>query len=41
VGVADWRCRRYGPPAKKVARYLRYEQDKARQWFAELDDGAA
>jgi predicted DNA-binding transcriptional regulator AlpA len=37
----DWRCRRYGPPAKKVGRYLRYEEDKVRQWFAQLDDGAA
>ncbi|MHA6793163.1 helix-turn-helix transcriptional regulator [Pseudonocardia bannensis] len=37
----DWRCKGYGPKAKKVGRYLRYEAEVVRQWFAELDDGAA
>lgn len=37
----DWRCKGYGPRAKKVGRYLRYEADVVRRWFAELDDGAA
>lgn len=35
----DWRCKRYGPPGKRVGRYLRYEEDAVRQWFAGLDDG--
>lgn len=38
----DWRCKGYGPRAKKVGRYLRYEADVVRQWFDDLDeDGAA
>ena len=37
----DWRCKGYGPKAKKVGRYLRYEADVVRRWFVELDDGAA
>lgn len=38
----DWRCKGYGPRAKKVGRYLRYEADVVRQWFDNLDeDGAA
>jgi predicted DNA-binding transcriptional regulator AlpA len=37
----DWRCKGYGPRAKKVGRYLRYEEDAVRQWFDQLDDGAA
>lgn len=38
----DWRCKGYGPRAKKVGRYLRYEADVVHQWFDDLDeDGAA
>ncbi|MER7436160.1 helix-turn-helix domain-containing protein [Pseudonocardia alni] len=37
----DWRCKGYGPKAKKVGRYLRYESDAVRRWFADLEDGAA
>ena len=37
----DWRCKGYGPKAKKVGRYLRYEAETVRRWFAELEDGAA
>lgn len=36
----DWRCKGYGPRAKKVGRYLRYEPSVVRQWFADLDDAA-
>ena len=35
----DWRCKGYGPPGKRVGRYLRYEEDAVRQWFAGLDVG--
>ncbi|WP_308818414.1 helix-turn-helix transcriptional regulator [Pseudonocardia alni] len=37
----DWRCKGYGPKAKKVGRYLRYEAEAVRRWFADLEDGAA
>ena len=33
----DWRARRYGPRAKKVGRYLRYEPEEVRRWVASLD----
>jgi predicted DNA-binding transcriptional regulator AlpA len=38
--IYDWRTRRYGPPARKVGRYLRYEPDEVKQWFASLGDVA-
>lgn len=28
-----WRKRRYGPPAARVGRYLRYEPDDVRVWL--------
>jgi predicted DNA-binding transcriptional regulator AlpA len=31
----DWRCKGYGPRGKRVGRYLRYEKDVVRQWFAD------
>jgi len=37
----DWRCKGYGPKGKRVGRYLRYEEDVVRQWFAQLDGDAA
>lgn len=37
----DWRCKRYGPRGKRVGRYLRYEEDAVREWFAQLDGDAA
>jgi predicted site-specific integrase-resolvase len=37
----DWRCKGYGPKGKRVGRYLRYEEDVVRRWFAELDEDAA
>ncbi|GAA1858654.1 hypothetical protein GCM10009836_43600 [Pseudonocardia ailaonensis] len=39
--VYDWRCKGYGPRGKKVGRYLRFEEDVVRQWFAQLDEDAA
>jgi predicted DNA-binding transcriptional regulator AlpA len=38
--IYDWRTRRYGPPARKVGRYLRYEPDDVKRWFASLGDVA-
>jgi predicted DNA-binding transcriptional regulator AlpA len=37
----DWRCKGYGPKGKRVGRYLRYEEDVVRRWFAELDEDVA
>ena len=37
----DWRCKGHGPKGKRVGRYLRYEEDVVRQWFAQLDGDAA
>lgn len=37
----DWRCGDYGPHARKVGRYLRYEPSEVRRWFDSLDDQAA
>jgi hypothetical protein len=37
----DWRCKGYGPKGKRVGRYLRYEEDVVRQWFADLDKDVA
>lgn len=34
----DWRTRRYGPPAKRVGKYLRYKADDVRMWFDSLTD---
>jgi excisionase family DNA binding protein len=35
----DWRCKGYGPRSKRVGRYVRYEEDAVREWFAKLDEG--
>ena len=37
----DWRAKGYGPQGKRVGRYLRYDEDVVRRWFAELDEDAA
>ena len=37
----DWRCKGYGPKGKRVGRYLRYEEDTVRDWFAHLDENVA
>lgn len=37
----DWRCKGYGPKARKVGKYLRYDAAEVRRWFEELSDGAA
>ena len=29
----QWRKRKYGPPAGRVGRHLRYEPDEVRAWF--------
>jgi excisionase family DNA binding protein len=39
--IYDWRCKGYGPKGKRVGRYLRYEEEVVRQWFADLDEDVA
>lgn len=36
----DWRLRGYGPPSKKVGRYLRYDPAALRRWVDALDEAA-
>ena len=31
----QWRKRRYGPPAGRVGKHLRYDPDAVRAWFRE------
>ncbi len=37
----QWRHHRYGPPGRRVGRYVRYDPDEVRRWFARQSDGAA
>jgi predicted DNA-binding transcriptional regulator AlpA len=34
----NWRCRGIGPRARRVGRYLRYDDQDVRAWFAARDD---
>jgi hypothetical protein len=36
----QWRYHRYGPPGRRVGRYVRYDPEQVRAWFAELDESA-
>jgi excisionase family DNA binding protein len=31
--VYQWRKRKYGPPAARVGKHLRYDPDDVRTWF--------
>ncbi|MET8146883.1 helix-turn-helix domain-containing protein [Actinoplanes sp. NPDC049668] len=35
-----WRKRRYGPPAGRVGRHLRYDPEEVRQWFRDQQEAA-
>ncbi|MFC4949968.1 helix-turn-helix transcriptional regulator [Pseudonocardia sp. GCM10023141] len=37
----EWRGKGYGPQARKVGKYLRYDAALVQRWFDELSDGAA
>jgi Helix-turn-helix domain len=37
----SWRCRGYGPRARKVGKYLRYEPAEVGRWFDELSADVA
>lgn len=36
----QWRKRKYGPPAARVGRHLRYDPDVVRAWFADQTTAA-
>lgn len=37
----QWRHHRYGPPGRRVGRYVRYDPDDVRRWFRAQHDGVA
>ena len=37
----QWRHHHYGPRGRRVGRYVLYDPDEVRRWFAEQSDGAA
>ena len=37
----QWRHNKYGPRGRRVGRYVRYDPDDVRTWFAEQSDGVA
>jgi excisionase family DNA binding protein len=39
--IYQWRHRRWGPPGRRVGRYVRFDPDEVRAWFSARDDGVA
>jgi predicted DNA-binding transcriptional regulator AlpA len=39
--IRGWRCKNYGPPARKIGKHLRYDPAEVREWFANLGKGNA
>ena len=37
----SWRSQGYGPPARRVGKYLRYRPDDVMRWLDQLGDGVA
>ena len=37
----QWRHQGYGPPGKRVGRYIRYDPADVRNWFMSLDSKAS
>ncbi len=36
----QWRKRKYGPPAAKIGKHLRYDPSAVREWFAQQAQAA-
>lgn len=34
----QWRHRKYGPPGRRVGRYIRYDPADVRRWFASIGE---
>lgn len=39
--IYQWRTKKYGPPARRVGKHLRFKADEVRAWFAALPTEAA
>jgi len=39
--IYQWRYRGYGPPGKRVGRYVRYREEDVIDWFDAITDPAA
>ncbi len=39
--VYQWRSRGYGPPSRRVGRYVRYKPDDVETWFEGQPEGVA
>jgi excisionase family DNA binding protein len=37
----QWRSQNYGPPSRRVGRYLRYKPDDVEAWFDAIDRKSA
>jgi len=37
--IYQWRTKDYGPPGKRVGRYIRYRPDDVISWFDQLGQG--
>lgn len=37
----QWRTRKYGPPGKRVGKYVRFVPDQVKAWVESLPDGTA
>jgi len=35
----QWRTRKYGPPGKRVGKYVRFVPDQVKAWVESLPDG--
>ncbi|ACU35245.1 MULTISPECIES: helix-turn-helix domain-containing protein [Actinosynnema] len=37
----QWRTRNYGPPGKRIGKYVRFDPEQVRAWFESLPNGVA
>jgi excisionase family DNA binding protein len=37
----QWRSKHYGPPARRVGKYLRFRPEDVKAWFERLGEGVA
>lgn len=37
----QWRTRNYGPPGKRIGKYVRFVPDQVKAWVESLPDGIA
>ncbi|WP_367131171.1 helix-turn-helix transcriptional regulator [Saccharothrix sp. HUAS TT1] len=37
----QWRTRNYGPPGKRIGKYVRFVPDQVKAWVDSLPDGLA